>query len=164
MKLNRMLSALSTGLDRLASGLVFLLLISMVIVISAGVFWRYGLNSALSWSEELGRLLLVWVSFLGATLATYRGSHIGISIVFDRFPRSGQIWLERIVDLLSLLFMGSLVIGGINILPFVNMRISPTLSIHMGLPYLIIPISAGIIMIHILARLSGKKTIQETKT
>ena len=143
----------SRWLDRLVCFTVVALLVCMVVTTSAGVFWRYVLNSALSWSEELGRFLLVWISFLGAAMATYRGSHIGVNVLFDRLPPGGRLWLGRTVDLMIIAFMSVVLVGGIKILPFVKFRIAPTLGVHMDIPYLIMPVSAGIIIFHVLVRL-----------
>lgn len=132
---------------------VVFLLVVMLVTTSAGVFWRYILNSALSWSEELSRYLLVWVSFLGAALATYRGAHIGVHVFFNLLPSTIRLWLGRIVDGMIILFMGAILINGIDILPATAIRIAPTLSIRMSIPYLVLPISAGLILFHVLVRL-----------
>lgn len=132
--------------------LIFILFV-MVVVTSAGVFWRYGLNSALSWSEELGCYLLVWVSFLGAALATSRGNHIGIALVFDRLPQKIQFWIMVMVDMIIIFFMSSIFIGGLKILPSIHARTATTLSIPMSIPYLVMPFSAGVIIFYILVRL-----------
>ena len=144
--------------DRVVTITVITLLACMVVTTSAGVFWRYGLNSALSWTDELGRFLLVWISFLGAAMATYRGSHIGVNILVDRLPRRARIWVGRFVDLLIILFMSSVFVGGIKILPFIKFRVAPTLSLPMDIPYLIMPVSAGLIVFYVFVRLvSGLK-------
>lgn len=148
----KMFASASAWLDRAVSWMVVGLLGVMVIITTAGVVSRYGFNAALSWSEELGRYLLVWVSFLGASLATYRGSHIGISILFDRLPARVRSWLAVFTDIVIVLFMSSVLTGGIKTLPMIHMRTAPTLSLPMSLPYLIMPVSAGIIIFHILAR------------
>ena len=132
--------------------LIFILSV-MVVVTSAGVFWRYGLNSALSWSEELGCYLLVWVSFLGAALATSRGSHIGIALVFDRLSLKARFWIQVIVDMIIIFFMSSILAGGIKILPSIHARTATTLPIPMSIPYLVMPFSAGVIIFYILVRL-----------
>ena len=150
-----LLEKTSEWLDRLASWMVILLLTIMVVVTTAGVICRYGINSALSWSEELGRYLLVWVSFLGATLATYKRNHIGITLVYDRLPPTVQFWLGALVDIIIVIFMGSILFGGIETLPLIRMRTAPTLFIPMSIPYLIMPVSAAMIMLHLLVRLSA---------
>lgn len=151
--MNLLLEMTSKWINRLVSWMLVALLSLMITVTTAGVISRYGFNSALSWSEELGRYLLVWISFLGATLATYKKSHIGISIVFDRLSLRFQFWVGVIVDLIVILFMGTILIGGIKMLPFIHARTAPTLSIPMSIPYLIMPIAAGVIIFHILIRL-----------
>ena len=57
------------------------LLTAIVIVTAAGVFWRYVLNDALSWSEEVGKYLMVWMTFTGAPIALKHGQHVGIEIL-----------------------------------------------------------------------------------
>ncbi len=132
---------------------VFAVLATMLITTSAGVFWRYALNSALSWSEELGRYLLVWLSFLGAAMATYRGAHIGISAFVNLLPQKSRVWVARTVEAIIIVFVGAILLNGITILPQMSIRIAPTLLIRMDIPYLIIPVSAGIILFHLIVRL-----------
>lgn len=149
----RLLKTLSRGLDRLVGYAVVVLLVVMTAVTSAGVFWRYVMNDALSWAEELGCYMLVWVSFLGAALATYRGAHIGIDVVYDRIPRPAQRLLDVAVNGAIVVFMGAILLSSLRILPVVKTRISPTLSVSMDIPYLVLPVSAGIIIFQTLVRM-----------
>lgn len=148
-----LLAGMARSLDRVVGVVVVFLLVVMLVTTSAGVFWRYILNSALSWSEELGRYLLVWVSFLGAALATYRGAHIGIQAFLNLLPSALRRWIDRVVDALIILFMAAVLVGGIEILPATAIRIAPTLSIRMNIPYLVVPISAAIILLEVLVHL-----------
>jgi TRAP-type transport system small permease protein len=147
------LKTFARGLDRLVAFTVVALLVAMTAITSAGVFWRYIMNDALSWAEELGCYMLVWVSFLGAALATYRGTHIGIDVVYDRLPR----WAQRILDILVngaiVVFMGAILLSSLKILPVVHTRISPTLFISMDIPYLVLPVAAGLIIFQTLVRM-----------
>ena len=43
----------------------FLLMLTMVVIIFAQVLARYAFSNSLSWSEEIGRYLFVWMSFIG---------------------------------------------------------------------------------------------------
>lgn len=147
------LKTIARGLDRLVAFTVVALLIVMTAITSAGVFWRYIMNDALSWAEELGCYMLVWVSFLGAALATYRGTHIAIDVVYDRLPRWAQRILEILVNGAIVVFMGAILLSSLKILPVVHTRISPTLFISMDIPYLVLPVSAGIIIFQTLVRM-----------
>ncbi len=149
----RSLKTLARGLDRLVAFAVVALLVVMTIVTSAGVFWRYVMNDSLGWAEELGCYMLVWVSFLGAALATYRGTHIGIDVVYDRLPRWAKRLLNILVNLAIVVFMGAIFLSSLKILPVVHTRISPTLFVSMDIPYLVLPISAVIIIFQTLVRM-----------
>jgi TRAP-type C4-dicarboxylate transport system permease small subunit len=72
-----------------------LLLVLMVLVVSLGIFFRYVMNASLSWYDEFASYLLVWLTFYGAVVASYRRRHIGFEIVVDRLlPNT-----KRIVEL-----------------------------------------------------------------
>ena len=50
------------------------------------VFFRYVLNHALLWPEELSRWLLVWTGYLGAGVALKRHEHVALTVIVSKFP------------------------------------------------------------------------------
>ena len=150
------MTRLSSRLDRLVRWTTAALLCIMVAVTTAGVISRYGFNSALSWSEELARYLLVWISFLGAAIAAHDNSHIGISFLVDRLPPGLRNQVAAVTDLMVIVFTGAILTGGIRILPLIHARTAPTLGIPMSLPYAIMPLACGAIIIHTWVRLTGR--------
>jgi C4-dicarboxylate transporter DctM subunit len=60
------------------------LLLGTVAIASVQVVFRYGLNSALSWPEEMARFAFVWFVFLAAATVTRRSRHV----VIDLLPRA----------------------------------------------------------------------------
>ena len=81
----------------------FLLLVGVVIsvILFAQVVARYSGNS-LSWSEEVGRYLLVATTFLGATVAYKRAHFIGLAGFGARFGRLVEKLIFRGLQLLTL--------------------------------------------------------------
>ncbi len=64
----------------------------MVIVIFLQVIMRKVFNNSLTWSEELGKFLFVWITWLGISLGERKGEHIKITMLTDRLPfRAAQI-------------------------------------------------------------------------
>ncbi len=63
----------------LGETLLALCLAGMVIAVFANVVLRYGFNSGINASEELSRLLFVWMVFLGGTLAYPAGQHMAFT-------------------------------------------------------------------------------------
>lgn len=63
------------------------LLVTLAIVILVAVFFRYVLNDSLIWSDELAKILLVWITYFGAALAALRRAHLGFGSLVTALPR-----------------------------------------------------------------------------
>lgn len=69
--------------------LSFVMFVVMIAVVFAQVMLRYFFGAPLAWSDELARLLLVWVSFMGVTLVHYSDAgHPAVTFLVDKFPLS----------------------------------------------------------------------------
>lgn len=62
-----------------AEALLALCLLGMVVCVFGNVVLRYGFNSGINATEELSRLLFVWMVFLGATAAYPMGQHMAFT-------------------------------------------------------------------------------------
>ena len=57
-------------------------------VMYAGVIWRYLFGDPLGWSDEIARLLFVWLAFVGAAIGVKRRLHASVSVLSSRLPKS----------------------------------------------------------------------------
>jgi TRAP-type C4-dicarboxylate transport system permease small subunit len=77
-------AALARWTGRLASGSLAIaaaMLGIMAAVVIYTVFQRYLLGRTPYWSEELPRLLLIWMAFLGAIAAAAHGGHLSAGLL-----------------------------------------------------------------------------------
>ncbi|SHF93478.1 TRAP-type C4-dicarboxylate transport system, small permease component [Marinomonas polaris DSM 16579] len=68
----------------------YMMALALAVMFSAvfiNVVLRYLFGSGIAASEELSRLLFVWLIFMGATLAVGRNSHIGFDLVQRKLPK-----------------------------------------------------------------------------
>lgn len=79
--------------DRTAAGVLaavrvacIALAAAMFVIVVFAVIARYGFGAAVSWTEEVPRYLLIWISFLGAAACVARREHVGFDIVFNALP------------------------------------------------------------------------------
>jgi len=64
----------------------------MVLIIFIQVIMRYAFNSSLSWSEELGKFLFVWISWVGISIGARKNEHIKITMLTDKLsPKMSHI-------------------------------------------------------------------------
>ncbi|PID55857.1 hypothetical protein CSB45_14205 [candidate division KSB3 bacterium] len=79
-------------LDHGIDCILAIVMAAMTIIVFTQVFFRYVLNSALSWPEEMARLLIVWLTFTGAYMALREKKHIGFNLLVKKLsPKSQQI-------------------------------------------------------------------------
>ncbi len=127
--------------------------LAMVVVVTAQVFCRYVLNHSLFWSEELARYLLVWLTFLGASVAYHRGVHPSIDMLQTRVGPIAARAMTIAGYLVALLFFGVLTVYGLQFAHFVRAQISPALQIPKWIVLAILPASGAILCLHTVARL-----------
>ena len=77
---------LSAVTNKLVEKLVFILLLTITIIILMGVVFRYFPILDVSWSEELAKMLAVWLALIGASAALREGFHIGLRFFVDMIP------------------------------------------------------------------------------
>ena len=151
-----MLEKVSRSINRRIESLLFVLGLSMTVIVAIQVFSRYVLNHSLFWSEELARYLLVWLTFMGASVAYRRKAHPSIDVVFVRTSPSVQKLFTILVHLASIFLFGVMVFFGLRFSYFVRMQISPALHLPKWIIFSIIPISGFILLIHGMAFLFGE--------
>ncbi len=81
-------------LDRFAALLVavvrwvcIVLASALFIIVVAAIVARYGFGQAVSWTEEVPRYLLIWVSFLAAAVGVLQRDHVGFDVLFNALPK-----------------------------------------------------------------------------
>ena len=142
------LERLSESCNRVAEGGLLLLGLTMTAVVILQVFCRYVLNYSLFWSEELARFLLVWLTFLGATVAYRRSMHPSVDIIFRRLSRKARGWTQRFVHVIVILFSIIMIWYGCSFSYFVRLQTTPALALPKWVIFSIIPISGVIFLLH----------------
>lgn len=147
--LARMNGAVGTLVQRIAATL----LVVMLVVVVAQVVFRYGLNSPISWAEELSKTLMVWSAFLIAPYAYREGINVSIDLFKDSWPPL----LRRISELLIALLVAWIVmVLFLESLPLVvrGMKVSAaSLPVPTGVFYGILPVSFAALLLAIVERL-----------
>jgi len=128
---------------------VILLMGILVIDVTWQVVSRYILNKPSSWSEELARMLIIWVSLLGASVGFLYRSHLGVDYFVNKLPEESRSLVEFISHILVAVFaLLVLICGGYQVVSrtLITNQLSPALQIKMGYVYLALPISGVCIM------------------
>lgn len=68
----------------------------LAFVVFAQFISRYVFNSSIAWTEEIARYLLIYVTFLGASVAVRNRSHIAVEFMYRYMPE-GMVRVTRLV-------------------------------------------------------------------
>ena len=93
--------------------IIAVILCLMVLMVSAQVLSRYLLHTSLSYTEEVVRYCFVWITFLGASAATFRKKHLSIAGALNIVPSRCIKWVTLLTGIAAVLFTGLLTVFGI---------------------------------------------------
>ena len=79
----------------------------MAVAVFINVVLRYGFGSGIAASEELSRLLFVWMVFIGATAAYPAGEHMAFTALVGALRRKPKAFLAMTVVIRLLVSLGA---------------------------------------------------------
>ena len=136
--------------DTALKTVLIVIIVSFIAIVFMQVISRYVFNNSLTWSEELARVLFTQMVFLAAPLGVLEKKGISVDIIVQFIPKSAKRKLYVVINCLSLVFFVFMGISGYNfaIMNF-NQR-TTALHLNMGMLYMVIPISAVMMIINVI--------------
>jgi len=131
-----------------ATSLMFSIMLTIVVL---GVVFRYFLNAPLSWSEEIPRYIMVWMTFMACSIAIKRKQHIGMVFFVERFPPAVRKYLTLLSNILIVIFLLVAMHHGYLLAQMVGGdQRTPMANIPMAWLYLSIPVASLLMIIQLL--------------
>ena len=118
----------------------------MVIVIFVNAFMRYVFNRGFAASEELGRFAFIWLSFMGITVAYFKGKHVGVDFLAEKFVGGKRLVFDLITDTIVFIALFAFLYGSILYFQDTMLLKSPATNISYAFIY-IAPIISAFLMI-----------------
>lgn len=146
------LQALSLLSYRIGVVLLFTLGISIAVVLNIGVFSRYVMNSPVIWSEELARFLLIWITFVGASVAVYKKEMLSFSFSSNFIPQRAQLLMRLIIGLLTILFLSIFLWFGFSSLSIYKLITASATKMSLIWPAVGMVVGGVFMTIHIVAQ------------
>lgn len=117
------------------------LIFAMMVVTFSQVVARYAFANSLSWSEEVGRYIFVWITFLGMSAAFQARAHVALDFLINLLPAKPSKLLTIINALLVAVVGAALIVGGTSLIKFGMNQRSAALGVPMYVIYSVIPFS-----------------------
>ena len=125
-------------------------MLAMVVITFTQVVARYVFSNSLSWSEEAGRYIFVWMTFLGAVMAVRNRQHVYLDMFVKILPNILQKICALVSYLSMMIFTAVLIYGGFKFVARGSQQISSAMEIPMHYVYLVLPVGGILIFAYLL--------------
>jgi TRAP-type C4-dicarboxylate transport system permease small subunit len=120
------------------------------VIICLAVFTRYILNFVPSWSEEVPRYLLVWITYLGAGLAVQYKEHISLDYFFNLMPirarQAGHLILNVLIATVGVIML----VFGVGLVSQFGDDLMESIAVKNFWLYLAMPVSGTLMVLYII--------------
>lgn len=156
-----MIARLADGALAVAEWLLVLALGAMVVMVFGNVALRYLFDSGITVSDELSRLLFVWLTFLGAVVVLRQGGHLGFDLVTNALPAAGQRVCRIVSGVLILLCCGVFLWGAWTQTAMNMGNLAPVSGVPLGWTYAAAVVAGAglglITLAELIAALAGRE-------
>lgn len=130
----------------------------MVIVIFLQVLFRFVLNFALDWTEEMARYSFIMLVYISASIAVKRNRHLRTEAIKHYLPSTLSKLYGVLSDTIWLLFTLFMIKTGFTMAMTIlaTGQKSPVLHLTMGYLYMIVPVGFFLMSVRILQQLIRK--------
>ena len=133
------------AIDRIEQTLLVTFLGFMILLAFLQIVLRNFFSTGLDWGDSLLRNLVLWIGFIGATLATREGKHINIDVISRWLPSLGKNVVTLITHLFSFSICCLLTYAALKFIKNeVQMGNRTFLNIPAWIPELILPMTFGL--------------------
>lgn len=140
--------------DKLLEWVAMAMFLLLIFVTLFQVLSRYVFPVPISFTEEVGRFLFIWVSFLGAAIVMNRDEHIRLDLFQGKVSRRTYDALRIAVYALMVLFSVGILLTSRDLLAVASRQTAAVSRISMGVVYTVLPLSAlltmGYALIHLI--------------
>lgn len=133
--------------------IVSAMLVTVVTVTLLQIVMRYAFNAPLIWSEEFVRLVIVWITFIGASVVCYDGRHLNVEVFFKAAPAPVRAGLRVFNALVSLAFLAVLGWHSLTLVKIDMMQDMSALPLKIGHIRLAATVGCLLMFLGILARI-----------
>ena len=151
----RKLDQWNDALSRVEKFFVVIMLSVMILLAFLQIVLRNAFSTGISWGDPIVRYLVLWVAFIGASLATKEEKHITIE-VFSRWLSANRAsYLKLLSQLVSAIICGLLTFAGSTFIRNeAQMGGVAFLKIPNWIPEMIIPITFALMTLRFLISFS----------
>jgi TRAP-type C4-dicarboxylate transport system permease small subunit len=134
-------------LERILEIWVVFLVLALTVIVVLAVIWRKA-GASFVWYDEVGSIMLAWITYYGAALAALKRAHIGFDGILLAMPWRWRIAVAMLGEIVVFAFFIVLAWTGMTVLEVLQgMRLISLPGVPVRLTQSAIPIGATLFII-----------------
>jgi len=142
-------SPVTRGLE----GLCALMLAAMVVLLFIQVVGRYGFENPPDWTEELARMVFIYLTFVGGALAIVRNAHLRIESFHDRLSQRAKTTLDIALTLVGVIFLVVTLYYSMGLLGRLSHQPMSSVPISKAFMFAAVPVGCALMLVYELLRI-----------
>lgn len=98
------------------SGVAFVCFVGIILLTLFQIFFRTVLKISVPWTEEINRLIFIYLVYFGAGVAVLKGEMIAVDTVLKALTGKIKRVILKVINILNLLFTAVMLISSIQML------------------------------------------------
>ena len=141
------------GLEFFIDLLGGVLMIAATVVLFSAVLFRYALHSPLGWTDEVSRIVFMWITFLGAAVCCANEIHTRFDLFMKKVKPLTNAVLHALGIVLILILSAVYVVYGIRGASRISYERFIILDVPYAVGYVALPVAAILIILFYLRNL-----------
>ncbi len=126
------------------------LMMLLVLDVWLGVLARYVIPIQITFTEELARYIMIWMALIAISSGISHREHIGVLVIFEKFPAPARKWLAVMFDLIAFAFFAVICFYGLGMVERGFSRFTMIEAIPKAYPFMGVPLAGGLACIQLL--------------
>ena len=140
---------------------MFLILVGLVITLTLQVASRFLFKFPLDWTEELARVGLMWLVFIGSAVAARRAEHFAVELVMEKASFPGKHVVAWLIEIIVIGFFLALTVTAAWASHFGALQIMPALGASVVWATAAIPVGCALLSLHLIVALIARRDVTQ---
>ncbi len=76
-----------------------LLMLSMIVTVTIQLIARNFLKVSTPWTEDMAKLFLIWMTFLGSPVVLYKGEHLMVDLIYAKLSGNAKLAINLLMNM-----------------------------------------------------------------
>lgn len=146
-------------LERIEKLVIFVALCALIVTLFLQVLFRFVLSSPLAFTEELARICMIWLVFIGSARALQKCEHFLVDALLNLMPTVPARLIGYLVDAVTIVFIVIMAKVGLDLVLRGSGQVMPSLGVSVAVQTVAMPLGCAFMLVHAICAVARRQHI-----